>query len=562
MSFAHSHNFTIDRSALYNIEGDYYHSTVAPGERGNIPLCAQFELTQLSTGIAELFRASCPDAPHDSQARHPPPCCLPGTRVALLEKIFDWIGKSDHGILWIHGPAGTGKSAIAQTAAEACAKNLTLAASFFFHGAPGRNAAERLVPSIAFQIATRVPEKRVQIGNLVEEDLSILHKPMDIQFKKLILPLFVSAPPNKIRANMISAHPRLPYVVIIDGLDECKGDNNQRDVVRHIGNLTHLNDIPLRFVVVSRPEPQIEESFRCLVIPSYNISLGDRSYSSQARSDIRTYLRHGFDQIYQKRHHDISTEHFWPSEDTMSMLVKKAEGAFVYASTVLKYIDDADFYPEDRLREILDTPPGLAPFAQLDHLYRRILGASPNPKHLLQVLTIISLFNQSVSPAHEQNKIRLCSLNTGDMEVFLRLRQGAVAMVLRRMHSIVKAPGSTYASFWHKSFPDFLHNKERAGEFFIDVQEGNAFIAQRLLKFIRHATRTNHLPQTSLFDFATDLWPMYCETSGGWDKHPHLLEEISKTLDSYPPLIKWGGPLPTRRMADFFQWLEVGAFPY
>lgn len=40
MALAHTHNLTIDRSVLYNIEGDYHYNITAPGERVIILLCA------------------------------------------------------------------------------------------------------------------------------------------------------------------------------------------------------------------------------------------------------------------------------------------------------------------------------------------------------------------------------------------------------------------------------------------------------------------------------------------------------------------------------------------
>lgn len=132
------------------------------------------------------------------------------------------------------GPAGAGKSAIAQTIAEICAKNNLLAASFFFfHGAPDRGAVERLIPSIAYQLAIRMPEKRTQIGKFIEADPSILRKPLAVQIQALIIPLFTPAPPNAIHADILLSlpQPQLPYVVIIDGLDECRGDDNQRDII-------------------------------------------------------------------------------------------------------------------------------------------------------------------------------------------------------------------------------------------------------------------------------------------------------------------------------------------
>ncbi|KAF9459863.1 hypothetical protein BDZ94DRAFT_1267285 [Collybia nuda] len=62
-----------------------------------------------------------------------------------------------------------------------------------------------------------------------------------------------------------------------------------------------------------------------------------------------------------------------------------AEGSFIYASTVLKYIKDEDYHPVKRLAEILNTPSNTAPFAQIDHLYHRILAAHPDPTKLLPV---------------------------------------------------------------------------------------------------------------------------------------------------------------------------------
>lgn len=312
------------------------------------------EATQFSIpGIAKLFKASCPDAFHDSQARHPPPKCLPGTRVALLKEVFDWIRSSDQKILWISGPAGEGKSTIAQTVAEECAQDYTLA-TFFFCGTPNRNAAERLMLSIVYQLAIRKRFIRAQIENIVERDPSILGKPLEILIEKLILPLFISTSPNDMHAKRPPSHTVPPYLVIIDGLDKCKGDNSPCDVVRHIGKLAHTNGVPLRFVIVSRPEHQIEESFNHLVGGHNRISLSDPHYVLQASGDIRRYLQ------YRLAHMWWMSK--WTRDNTIPMLVDRARGEFNYVSAVLGYIDDVNFNHKERLSEVLDTQPRLGRF--------------------------------------------------------------------------------------------------------------------------------------------------------------------------------------------------------
>ncbi|KAF8533478.1 hypothetical protein BDD12DRAFT_946368 [Trichophaea hybrida] len=59
--------------------------------------------------------------------------CLRDTRVDLVEQIKTW-SKDSHGpyIFWLNGIAGTGKSTIARTVANAWHKENRLGASFFF----------------------------------------------------------------------------------------------------------------------------------------------------------------------------------------------------------------------------------------------------------------------------------------------------------------------------------------------------------------------------------------------------------------------------------------------
>ena len=95
-------------------------------------------------------------AAYNSRDRNPAPRCLAGTWKEVLDKIEKWVRAGSEGtsILWLHGPAGAGKSAIAQTVAETCAERGELAASFFFARiVAGRNALKYLFPTIAAQIA-------------------------------------------------------------------------------------------------------------------------------------------------------------------------------------------------------------------------------------------------------------------------------------------------------------------------------------------------------------------------------------------------------------------------
>ena len=60
--------------------------------------------------------------------------CDPGTRLEVIAQIEQWLDGSDKraAICWLSGPAGYGKSAVAQTIAERYAKEDRLLGCFFF----------------------------------------------------------------------------------------------------------------------------------------------------------------------------------------------------------------------------------------------------------------------------------------------------------------------------------------------------------------------------------------------------------------------------------------------
>ncbi|KIK06024.1 hypothetical protein K443DRAFT_307344 [Laccaria amethystina LaAM-08-1] len=83
------------------------------------------------TGLAGLLRPVI-NATH-TRAGHVARCDH-GTRPEVIAQIEQWLDGSDKraAICWIRGPAGYGKSAVAQTIAERYAKEGRLLGSFFF----------------------------------------------------------------------------------------------------------------------------------------------------------------------------------------------------------------------------------------------------------------------------------------------------------------------------------------------------------------------------------------------------------------------------------------------
>jgi hypothetical protein len=147
-----------------------------------------------------------------------------------------------------------------------------LGASFFFKENI-RTTSASLISSIAYQLAITVPQKRLQIGEILENDISILQKPLSIQMHKLIIsPFLPDAAGDNDTPPPIPSSP--PVLVIIDGIDQCRGEYAQRQIVRLVHEASSQN-LPILWLISSRPENSIRQSFDAIAAQAHSISLAD-----------------------------------------------------------------------------------------------------------------------------------------------------------------------------------------------------------------------------------------------------------------------------------------------
>jgi adenylylsulfate kinase-like enzyme len=102
---------------------------------------------------------------------------MENTCQPVIAEIVQWInGGSDHPICWLNGPAGSGKSAIAQTVAELCSRHNRLGVGFFFlRGAGRRSDFTHFLSTLAYQLTGVLPSAEAYIRNVLQTDLFIGH---------------------------------------------------------------------------------------------------------------------------------------------------------------------------------------------------------------------------------------------------------------------------------------------------------------------------------------------------------------------------------------------------
>ncbi|KAF7336334.1 putative nwd2 protein [Mycena venus] len=439
-------------------------------------------------GLKILHRVAACDALHNSADRYPQPRCHPDTRTKLLDHLWDWTrgierprdfmfedyddwswrrhnnwyhdGQDScrmNDLLWLHGPAGAGKSAIAQSLCQRLETEDCVAASFFFkRGHASRGNATRLFSTIAYQLAVRLGQSDCIICQNVGKDPSIVDKSFPIQLQKLIV-----EPCQKIPLSR-------PVIIIIDGLDECDGENIQQEILNSIGNAISGERLPLRFLIASRPELHLRDIFVGPCLSKYHRPLN----INQSFEDIRTYLVDEFTRIYADHHETMAAiPRPWPAVNVVESLVDKSSGYFIYASTVIKFIDDKYFRPTERLEIIMGTvePNSETPFSALDQLYTQILIHVPQAiqPRLLRILTVYAT---------------KWNLKVPHIEQLLEIKPGDVHLTLRGLHSIIKVDGD-YIIADHASFLDFLTSSTRSGMFYVGPQQRTDLASQILKAF-------------------------------------------------------------------------------
>ncbi|KAJ7450428.1 hypothetical protein FB451DRAFT_993344, partial [Mycena latifolia] len=328
------------------------------------------------TGIQILHHAVALEALYDSAESFPQPRCHPETRIEILDDLYNWAVDDGHSypICWLHGPAGAGKSAVMQTLCQRLHDSDRRGGSFFFkRGHTTRGNAKVLFATLAYQLALHHPDLNGPISRSAETDPSVIGRGMDVQLHRLILE------PCK---SLEDAPPR---ILLIDGLDECEGQSAQLEILRLLGSTANTHSCPLRILIASRPEAHIQEKFEELLFDGlyYSVNI------EQAFEEVKIYLCDEFSRIHRQHHETMG--HIptpWPTWDIFEVLMDKSSGYFIYAATIIKFIDDRDFRPTQRLAAVIKnllTECG-TPFHALDELYSQILHDTPFQSSLLDIL--------------------------------------------------------------------------------------------------------------------------------------------------------------------------------
>ncbi|KAF8649166.1 hypothetical protein AX16_005964 [Volvariella volvacea WC 439] len=515
-----------------------------------------------STSILEVLRNYvCLRAVFNGDDRDGAPKCHPETRRSIIDDIKHWatgVG-ADTGVLWLKGPVGTGKSAIARKVCEDLDKQnpRLLAGSFFFwRNDRIRNSLRTFVSTIVQRLIV-FSEVGEQIYRALANDPSTLDHTPEVQWETLVI--------KPLCQGLLNTEFTQRSLIVIDGLDECEPRSDQQQVLRLLSSLQE-NGLHRRIAVLvaSRPESHIRSEIDTLMHghPSlFRLPHPMLSETEESRNHMHLILTTSFNSIHHRRRQIIGNCQ-WPPEGVVDRIIDVANGQFIYVLTIVRWLSDEDGHPVERLESIYqpyDRHHSRA-FAPLDRLYTLILETACKKQAGDLVLHCLFLLTYGFhSRMHGSSKESLHQASK--LSAVLQKNCGYIRLILQPLHSVLRIPDGDDDTIhiYHKSFSEYLHDRSRSGVYWVRHPDVLTLLLTKILeldrKSIGFANEEQglgkvwlYLPWVDIIEVTPDLADSLART--------HVVEWMQE-LEG----VHWRGGVHSTPYGEFCQWLKSLPLP-
>ncbi|GAB1205469.1 hypothetical protein APSETT445_004145 [Aspergillus pseudonomiae] len=423
--------------------------------------------------------------------------CLVGTQVPLLQLVQNWSNDAQgEPILWLQGMAGTGKSTIARTVAsafyngtsllgqETLPSEACLGGSFFFdHRDEDCRNPRKLFPTLARGLVEVLPEIQQSLCDGIRSHHATYAQSLDTQWKHLIF--------NPLK--MLKTALPVTILFVLDALDECQAGTREdqddiSDILALLSQVRELNTVRVRVLITSRPETHIR--YRFSEIPE---GIRDETVCKIRRLDGEEVTADDITRLVEYRLWEIRRKHDlprnWPGEERIEQLAEKADGLFIYAATVCRFLSTANRKTiEDRLGRILAGDVGETAKESLDGMYTRILqvvltGEVDNDQ------AMSDLFKQVVGPILVLSR----PLSIIALSRLIEVELSDTRWLMEHLYSVLEMPQGDHGpiQLLHLSFRDFLLASQRCKDshFWIDEKQSHRNLYQHCLKVMSNTLR-------------------------------------------------------------------------
>ncbi|KIK56975.1 hypothetical protein GYMLUDRAFT_777743 [Collybiopsis luxurians FD-317 M1] len=417
--------------------------------------------------------------------------CLDGTRIEIIHKISQWIYDTETNvpkIFFLHGPAGTGKSAIAHTIGKQCKDQGCLGAFFRFDRTfSAERTPSKALKSMAYNMAINLPEFQNGLIEQLDCDPYVAYSTsLPEQWEKLILK----------PAQLV--HHANPVVIIVDALDECgpqEGNGPRRSFLPIL--MDGVQELPdnFRVLVTSRLENDILEG---LTKYANQLHIQDMSKLKHIKEDIDKYVVH-------KMQRAIDSGNF--TLDQCKALAERAEEHFQWAFTVCKALYQEvkpGINVKRRFEKFMKLSTDLSnSHTLLDQLYKSILEEVLDSTDNDAMKEYRKVIGQILAASEPVSKSILQSLRSSSDHYLKEAdHEKGVDAVISWLGSLFTGVNELNVPIRpvHTSVRNFLMDETRSNQFAVPTVEGHRIMGVGCIKLITEELHFNmcNLPSSYL----------------------------------------------------------------
>ncbi|KIJ28371.1 hypothetical protein M422DRAFT_270371 [Sphaerobolus stellatus SS14] len=411
--------------------------------------------------------------------------CLSGTRAELITEILEWInspnskmngGKEQtnpnphQSIFWLHGVAGSGKSAVAHTIGHILSRIHQLGSFFCFdinQEADLRHV--KIFRTITADLADQYPAFKLALAPAIDHDLCGTND-LSRQWKNLLL-----EPAHKAENSFEG-----PIVIIIDALDESGDSTTRTKLLSLLVSGAHELPSNFRFLVTSRTLPDI-----CKIMFNSSSVLSKDITAFDVDHDITAY--------FQFHLGELDSVYFNHSQITW--LTKRAGGLFLWAYLACEFIKVSDYAgntPKEQFEDLAKIEPySDNPEKNLKGIYSTILDqvfGKSGERARNRFCLVIGFILAATQPVTISQLVHLLQYYDP-----AKSYKDTVEPVLKYMGALLSGITTDDIPIrpLHASFREFLTQDKTSNQFYIDIKQANGYLAQAALKILSNELKFN-----------------------------------------------------------------------
>lgn len=360
-------------------------------------------------------------------------------------------------VFWLSADPGWGKSAVIGRLAHA-QRARVLAVHFCKHNEIDTQHAARVICSLAYQMASQLPDYRSRLLNVVRIRPDWESAKAGDIFRQLIQePIAYTIEGGRDSIEELEGHQsgqRQRRLIVIDALDECVDGEGRSELLDILSERFRTLPQWLGLVVTSRREPAVVSRFR-----GYGM-LEMRVFEEANRHDIKLYAQEWVKRLVDSGR--LSVEHYF---NAVNSVCKASSGNFLYLKQLeAAVMQDEVLQPSELLNP--ETLPADLPASYLRWFERKFKTVEIFEKTVLPLLELMLA-------AREPLPISLVDQVLGWNEREKAKAKGRLGSLIReefgRLH------------FFHKSLADWLRDETATGtDWLVSESQGHQRLADTL----------------------------------------------------------------------------------